>query len=80
MECINYTTPVQIEDLCLGDRTKTSCVYSPNPFTLLGLDANENLDVILNALVIALNSANTRLNAQDLIIADLEARVALLEL
>jgi hypothetical protein len=46
---------------------------------LLGIEANSSLDVILNAFVVALNAQNTRLNAQDLLIADLEARVETLE-
>lgn len=80
MECQNYIVPVQVTDECIGERIKTKCVYSTDAFTLLGLDANSSLDVILNAFVVALNAQNTRLNAQDLLIADLEARVTALEL
>ena len=79
MECPNYIVPVQIEDFCKGERGNTKCIFSEDAFTLLEISANSSLDVILNAFVVALNAQNTRLNAQDLLIADLEARVEILE-
>lgn len=79
MECPNYIVPVQVTDECIGERIKTKCVYSTDAFTLLGLDANTSLDVILNAFVLALNAANTINNAQQLVIEDLEARIEALE-
>ena len=79
MECQNYIVPVQVTDECIGERIKTKCVYSTDAFTLLGLDANSSLDVILNALVTALNSALTVNNAQQTVINDLEARIEALE-
>lgn len=79
MECPNYIVPVQTEDFCQGKRYDTRCVYSTDAFTLLGLDANTSLDVILNALVVALNSANTINIAQQAVIDDLELRVTALE-
>ena len=78
-DCIGYINPVQITDECSGERGNTKCIYSEDAFTLLGIEANSSLDVILNAFVVALNAQNTRLNAQDLLIADLEARVIELE-
>ena len=79
MECQNYIVPIQIADNCNGKRGDTRCIYSEDAFTLLGIEANSSLDVILNAFVVALNAQNTRLNAQALLIADLEARVEILE-
>lgn len=79
MECINYIVPVQIIDECNGERGNTKCIFSEDAFTLLGLPADSSLDVILNAFVVALNAQNTRLNAQDLLISDLEARIEILE-
>ncbi len=79
MECQNYIVPVQIEDFCNGERGNTKCIFSEDAFTLLEISANSSLDVILNAFVVALNAQNTRLNAQDLLIADLEARIEILE-
>jgi len=80
MECTNYITiPTLPSDPCNGERGNTKCIFSEDAFTLLGVSANSSLDVILNAFVVALNAQNTRLNAQDLLIADLEARVEILE-
>ena len=78
-DCIGYINPVQIEDFCNGERGDTRCIFSADAFTLLEIPGNSSLDVILNAFVVALNAQNTRLNAQDLLIADLEARVEILE-
>ena len=78
-DCIGYINPVQIEDFCNGERGNTKCIYSEDAFTLLEISANSSLDVILNAMVVALNAQNTLINAQALVIADLEARVEILE-
>jgi hypothetical protein len=80
MECPNYILPVQIVDNCNGERGNTKCIFSEDAFTLLSIEANSSLDVILNAFVVALNAQKTRIDAQDLLIADLEARVEILEL
>ena len=77
--CNDYIVPVQIEDFCNGERGNTKCIYSEDAFTLLEIPANSSLDTILNAFVVALNAQNTRLNAQALLIADLEARIEILE-
>ena len=77
--CNEYIVPVQTVDFCKGEKTNAKCVVSTDAYTLLGLSANSSLDTILNAFVVALNAQNTRLNAQDLLIADLEARIEILE-
>ena len=79
MECQNYIIPVQIVDNCNGERGNIKCQFSEDAYTLLDVPANSSLDTILNAFVVALNAQNTRLNAQDLLIADLEARIEILE-
>ena len=80
MECPNYIVlPELPEDFCNGKRYDTRCVFSSDSFSLLDVPANSSLDTILNAMVVALNAQNTRLNAQDLLIADLEARIEILE-
>ncbi len=79
MECPNYIVPVQITDNCNGERGNIKCQFSEDAYTLLDVPANSSLDTILNAFVVALNAQNTRLNAQDLLIADLEARIEILE-
>ena len=80
MDCHQYTViPTLPSDPCNGERGNTKCIYSEDAFTLLGIEANSSLDVILNAFVVALNAQNTLINAQALVIADLEARVEILE-
>ena len=79
MKCQNYIIPVQIEDFCNGERGNTKCIFSEDAFTLLEISANSSLDVILNAFVVALNSAFTTNTAQQLVIEDLEERIEALE-
>ena len=79
MECQNYIIPVQITDNCNGERGNIKCQFSEDAYTLLDVPANSSLDTILNAMVVALNAQNTLINAQALVIADLEARVEILE-
>ena len=80
MDCPQYTViPTLPSDPCYGERGNSKCIYSEDAFTLLEISANSSLDTILNAFVVALNAQNTRLNAQALLIADLEARVEILE-
>ena len=79
MECPNYIVPVQITDECNGERGNIKCQFSEDAYTLLEIPANSSLDVILNAFVLALNSAFTTNSAQQIIIEDLEQRVYNLE-
>ena len=80
MDCHQYTViPTLPSDPCNGERGNIKCIYSEDAFTLLEISANSSLDTILNAFVAALNAQNIRLNAQDLLIADLEARILVLE-
>lgn len=80
MNCNEYIVPIQIEDFCNGERGNTRCIYSEDAFTLLDVPADSSLDVILNAFVVAISAQKTRIDAQDLLIADLESRVTTLEL
>ena len=79
MECPNYIVPVQITDECNGERGNIKCQFSEDAYTLLEIPANSSLDVILNAFVLALNSAFTTNTAQQLVIEDLEQRIYNLE-
>ena len=80
MECPNYiVVPELPEDFCNGKRYDTRCIFSSDSFSLLDVPANSSLDVILNAMVVAINAQNTLINAQALVIADLEARIEILE-
>lgn len=63
MECIENIVPALQIDLCKGRKMSTQCVVNSAAFPLLNLPVNSTLDVILNALVASLNSANI-INAQ----------------
>lgn len=63
MECIENIVPTLQIDLCKGRKMSTQCVVNSSAFPLLNLPVNSTLDVILNALVASLNSANI-INAQ----------------
>lgn len=78
--CNEYVVvPTLPSDPCNGERGNIKCQFSEDAYTLLDVPANSSLDVILNAMVLAINAQNTLINAQALIIADLEARVEILE-
>jgi len=80
MECLNYITAPELPtDPCNGKTINSTCVISTNAYTLLDLPANSTQEQINNALVLALNSALTTNNAQQLIIDDLELRIVALE-
>ena len=80
MECNDsIVVPTLLSDPCNGKRYDTRCIYSTDAFTLLGIEADASLDTILNAFVIALNSAFTTNSAQQIIIEDLEQRIYNLE-
>ena len=79
-DCLEYTViPDLPNDECQGKRYNTKCVFSDVAFTLLSIEANSSLDVILNAFVVALNAQKTINDAQQLLIDDLEARILVLE-
>ena len=81
MDCHQYTViPTLPSDPCNGERGNIKCQFSEDAYTLLGVPANSSLDVILNAFVVAISAQKTRIDAQDLLIADLEACVTTLEL
>lgn len=79
-DCIEYTVLPQLpSDPCNGERGNIKCQFSEDAYTLLEIPANSSLDVILNAFVLALNSAFTTNSAQQIIIEDLEQRILILE-
>ena len=79
-DCIeNIVIPILPSDPCNGEKINSKCVVNDLAFPLLNLPANTQIDVILNAFYLALTSVNTRLNAQDILILDLQNKIALLK-
>lgn len=60
--CIQPTPPVitQQVDPCGGTHTSTDCVRHSEPITYLFIEDNTNLTDILEAVVLSLQSNNTR--------------------
>lgn len=75
IECIENIVPVLQIDICKGSKVSTQCVINASAFTLLNLPVNTTLDVILNALVASLNSANIINTQQQAQIDNLLTRV-----
>jgi hypothetical protein len=71
--CNEYiVVPTLPSDPCNGERGNTRCIYSEDAFSLLGLAADSSLDVILNAMVVAINAQNNLNIAQNTAIEALE--------
>ena len=80
MECNDsIVVPTLPTDQCKGKTINAGCVIDSNAYTLLEITANSTQQEINNALVLALNAANTINNAQQLVIEDLEGRIEALE-
>lgn len=82
--CSQTSSPVivQQEDPCNGIHTSTDCVVHTEPITYLFIEDNENLTSIIQAIVLSLQSNNTRVtqleeeNAQQTIqITELQEQV-----
>ena len=67
------------EDPCLGKRINSACVIHPDALTLLDIPSNTPVRDIINALVIALNSALNRIQDLETSTENLEERVQILE-
>lgn len=60
--CSQTSSPVivQQEDPCNGLHTSTDCVVHTEPITYLFIEDNEDLTAIIEAIVLSLQSNNTR--------------------
>jgi hypothetical protein len=62
--CSQTSIPVlnQITDPCGGEQKKTACIFKTEAITYLNIPPNSSLDVILQNIVLALQSSNTRID------------------
>jgi peptidoglycan hydrolase CwlO-like protein len=60
--CSQTNIPIlnQQEDPCNGIHTSTNCIFYPEAITYLFIDPNEDLTAIIQAMVLSLQSNNTR--------------------
>lgn len=77
--CPSSVTPIIVDDPCQGNRIKTACVISTKALTYLGLPPNSTLENIIDALLLSLADARTRLAQAEVTIADHETRITNLE-
>lgn len=60
--CSQTNIPIlnQQEDPCSGVHTSTNCIFYPEAITYLFLETNEDLTAVIQAMVLSLQSNNTR--------------------
>lgn len=60
--CSQTNIPIlnQQADPCNGIHTSTNCIFYPEAITYLFIDPNEDLTAIIQAMVLSLQSNNTR--------------------
>ena len=77
--CLTTTTPTLENDTCNGTRTSTKCVISIKALTYLGLPINTPLEDVIDALLLSLADARTRIGVLESTIEDHETRITALE-
>ena len=79
MKCQNYIIPVQIEDFCKGERKSTNCIIYPTAITYLGLSSESTATQVIDNLLLSLVDARQRIELLETIVANLDARLTILE-
>ena len=79
MPCNNNTQIVQIPDDCNGERKSTNCVIYPSAITYLGLSSESTATQVIDNLLLSLVDARQRIELLETIVADLDARLTLIE-
>ena len=80
MACENNNTQiVQIPDDCKGERKSTNCVIYPTAITYLGLSSESTATQVIDNLLLSLVDARNRVQLLENLVADLDARLTLIE-
>ena len=80
MACENNNTQiVQIPDNCNGERKSTNCVIYPTAITYLGLSSESTATQVIDNLLLSLVDARQRIELLETIVANLDARLTLIE-
>ena len=80
MACENNNTQiVQIPDNCNGGRKSTNCVIYPTAITYLGLSSESTATQVIDNLLLSLVDARQRIELLETIVANLDARLTILE-
>ena len=80
MACENNNIEiVQIPDDCNGERKSTNCVIYPTAITYLGLSSESTATQVIDNLLLSLVDARNRIELLETIVANLDARLTLIE-
>lgn len=77
--CLTTITPTLETDTCNGEHIATTCVISTKALTYLGLPINTPLEDVIDALLLSLADARTRIGVLESTIEDHETRITVLE-
>lgn len=75
----NIAIPTLPTDPCNGKTISTKCIIHEDEISILEIDANSSQYVINNAMLVAIASLVNRVTSLETTIADLEARILILE-
>ena len=80
MACENNNIEIlQIPDDCNGERKSTNCVIYPSAITYLGLSSEPTATQVIDNLLLSLVDARQRIELLETIVANLDARLTLIE-
>ena len=80
MACENNNIEiVQIPDNCNGERKSTNCIIYPTAITYLGLSSESTATQVIDNLLLSLVDARNRVQLLENLVADLDARLTLIE-
>ena len=80
MACENNNIEIiQIPDDCNGERKSTNCVIYPSAITYLGLSSEPTATQVIDNLLLSLVDARNRIELLETIVANLDARLTLIE-
>ena len=80
MACENNNIQiVQIPDDCNRERKSTNCVIYPSAITYLGLSSEPTATQVIDNLLLSLVDARNRVQLLENLVADLDARLTLIE-
>lgn len=77
--CHTEIVPIIIADPCNGETKSTDCIIKASAITYLSLPINSTLTAILEAYLLSLIDARTRITTLEQIVEDFETRITALE-
>jgi hypothetical protein len=79
MPCDNNIQIIQNSDPCNGKRYSTDCTIYPSAITYLDLPSDSTVTQVIDNLLLSLVDARSRIELLETIVADLDARLTILE-